>query len=223
MPLISVCIPTYNRREYLIETLDSILAQTYKDYEIIIVDDGSTDGTSEMIKNFDFPIRYHWQENAGDAAARNKLVELANGKYISFIDSDDLLMHDALERMIRAMKHETEDVIIYGTYLGIDENGNHVKRRKRKLYSGYITKDIFQDIFVHTCGSMIPKRILQNCDPFNVSLKVCSDYAMWLHLSLKHRFIALSEPTFKRRRHNNNLSTASFENRLTELQVLEKF
>jgi glycosyltransferase involved in cell wall biosynthesis len=222
-PKVSICIPTYNRKEYLQETLASILAQTYKNYEIVIVDDGSTDGTAEMIKTLDYPVTYHWQENAGDASARNKLIELAKGEYISFIDSDDLLMPDAIEKMVNIMESESEDAIVYGSYFRIDQEGNIYGKCKRKLYSGKITAPLFKTILVHACGSMFPKKILKGPNVFDTSLKVCSDYDLWLNLSTKYRFVALSEPTFKRRRHDDNLSVSSFENCLTELRVLEKF
>lgn len=222
-PTVSICIPTYNRKGYLRETLDSILAQTYKDYEIVIVDDGSTDGTVDMIKELRVPIVYYWQENSGDAAARNKLIELAQGKYISFIDSDDLLLPDAIERMVEVLEAEAEDVIAYGSYFRIDQDGKLYGRSREKLYGGNITKYLFQAILVHSCGSMFPRKILEDSMAFNTSLKVCSDYDLWLVLSMKYRFIALPEPTFKRRRHLGNLSSGSFENCLTELQVLERF
>lgn len=220
---ISICIPTYNRRKYLKETIESVLAQTYKDYEIVIVDDGSTDGTEEMLKQADYPVRYHWQQNSGDAAARNKLVELAQERYIAFLDSDDLLMPDAIERMTRAVAAESEEVIVYGPYLRIDENGQVFGKCKRKLYSGNITGRLFQDILIHSCGSMLPKRVLEEAGGFDTSLPVCSDYDLWLRLSLKYRFVALPEPTFKRRRHSGNLSLRSTQNRITELKVLERF
>lgn len=222
-PEISICIPTYNRKEYLKETLASIFAQTYKDYEIVIVDDGSTDGTDRMLKEAGYKVRYHRQENSGDAAARNKLIELSQGRYITFIDSDDLLMPDAVERMAEVVKREPDDIVVYGNYISIDEHGNEIKRGKRKLYSGRVTQYLFQNIFIHSCGSMFPKRALNSMGGFDTSLRVCSDYDLWLRLSLKYRFVALSEPTFKRRRHSGNLSAISFKNILTELTVLERF
>jgi glycosyltransferase involved in cell wall biosynthesis len=209
--------------DYLKETLDSVVAQTYKDYEIVIVDDGSTDGTEDMIKNLDYPIRYCWQENRGDAAARNRLIELAQGEYISFIDSDDVLLPDAIERMVDAIKAESDDVVVYGSYFRIDQDGKICGRSRRRLYTGNITKYLFQDIFVHCCGSMLPKKLLDGAATFNSSLKVCSDYDLWLRLSMKHRFVALADPTFKRRRHSGNLSTNSFANCLAQFQVLERF
>ena len=220
---VSICIPTYNRKEYLKETINSILAQNYKDFEIVIVDDGSTDGTEDMIKELDVPVTYYWQQNSGDAAARNKLIELAKGKYISFIDSDDLLMPDAIERMVRIMEAENGDVIVYGSYFRIDKHGKIYGRCKRRLYSGSITRYLFETILVHACGSMFPTKILKESPAFDKSLNICSDYDLWLRLSMKHRFIALPEPTFKRRRHSTNLSQASLENCLIEFQVVNRF
>ena len=222
-PKVSICVPTYNRKKYLKETLDSILAQTYKNYEIIVVDDGSTDGTEDMIKQLGVPITYHWQENGGDAAARNKLIELARSKYISFIDSDDLLFPDAIERLVKIVETEAGDVIAYGSYVRIDQDGNVYGKCKRKLYSGNITNHLFQTIIVHSCGSMFPRKMLKDAVNFDTSLKVCSDYDLWLSLSTKYRFVALPCPTFKRRRHPDNLSTVSFTNCLTEFKVLERF
>ena len=222
-PTVSICIPTYNRKKYLRETIDSILAQTYKDYEIVIVDDGSIDGTGDMVKQLGIPVVYHWQENQGDAAARNKLIELARGKYISFIDSDDLLLPDAIEKMVTVIEGEKDDVIVYGSYLRIDHKGNIYGKCKRKLYSGNITKQLFKTILVHACGSMFPRHLLEKAPAFDTSLEVCSDYDLWLQLSMKCRFIALPAPTFKRRRHSTNLSYTSYQNCLTEFEVLKRF
>jgi glycosyltransferase involved in cell wall biosynthesis len=222
-PTVSVCIPTYNRRDYLRQTLESVYAQTYRDFEVVVVDDGSTDGTAEMIKNSDYNVRYFWQANAGLAAARNKLIELATGHYITFIDSDDLLMPDALERMTKAAEDEDEPVAVYGAYLRIDGQGNVIGRCKRTLRTGHITRYLFEDILVHSCGSMFPKKILQEAGGFDTSLPLFCDYDLWLRLSTRYKFIALKEPTFKRRRHSSNLSAASAANKMGELEGLRLF
>ena len=222
-PKVSICIPTYNRKDYLKETLDSVFAQTYTDYEVVVVDDGSTDGTEEMIKNSSYKLRYHRQPNAGDASARNKLIELAEGKYITFIDSDDLLMPDAVFRLVEAEESAGGDVVVYGPYYRIDQDGKIYGKCKRKLCSGFIANELFQNILVHSCGSLFPKRVLEEAGGFNSKLAVCSDYDLWLRLSLKYRFIALDAPTFKRRRHPGNLSSRSSEKQIVELKVLEDF
>jgi len=225
VPRVSICIPTFNRKDYLAQTLASVYSQTYTNYEVIVVDDGSTDATGDFIRQAQYDrMRYYWQKNAGDAAARNKLIGLAQGEFITFIDSDDLLLPDSVERMVEAMDSASDDVIVYGPYLRIDEHGTVCGRSKRKiLRSGYITKYLFQDIQVHSCGSMFPRKALVKAGGFDESLKVCSDYDLWLRLSLEYRFIAIPDPTFKRRRHSENLSTICAKNQIKELEVLERF
>ncbi len=99
--------------------------------------------------------------------------------------------------------------------------GNSVSRKPRKLPSGDIAADLFEYIYVHTCGTMCRKELFKKVGGFDISLPVCSEYALWLKLSLKYKFIPASRPTFKRRRHEGNLSAYSFANRKTELEVLE--
>ncbi|MCK4821092.1 glycosyltransferase family 2 protein [bacterium] len=223
-PKVSICIPTYNRKDFLRETLDSIFAQTYKDYEVVVVDDGSTDGTTDLIKNAGFKnLRYHWQENQGESAARNKLVELAKGRYLTFIDSDDLLFPYAIEELVKIVETHGPDTIAYSSYVGIDDKGNKVKRKHRNLPSGNIAVDLFEHIYVHSCGTLCTKKLLQEANGFDVSLPVCSPYVVWLKLSLKYKFVALERPTFKRRRHSGNLSERSFANQKIEFDVLEDF
>ncbi len=221
MSKISICISTYNRKDYLKETLESIFVQTYKDYEVVIVDDGSTDGTSQMIKQSNYPVRYFWQNNSGVSKARNKLIELAEGEYITFIDSDDLLFQYAVEDLMNLIECNDSDVVAYSSYVGIDEIGNQVKRKPRKLPSGCIAADLFEYIYVHSCGTMCKKKLFEEAGGFDISLPVCSEYALWLKLSLKYNFVPAARPTFKRRRHSNNLSAYSFANRKIELNVLE--
>lgn len=222
-PKVSICIPTFNRKDYLKETLDSVFAQTYRDFEVVIVDDGSTDGTEQMLKEIQYPVRYHWQENQGESAARNKLLELSKGKYLTFIDSDDLLFSYAVEELVKIIETHGPDTIAYSSYINIDEKGAVVKRKRQKLPSGRIAVDLFEHIYVHSCGTMCTKKLLQEAGGFDVTLPVCSPYVVWLKLSLKYNFIALEKPTFKRRRHCSNLSERSFANRKIELDVLENF
>ncbi|MGA1980112.1 MAG: glycosyltransferase [Sedimentisphaerales bacterium] len=222
-PAVSVCIPTYNRKNYLKETLQSVFAQTYRDCEIIVLDDGSTDGTKEMIKNIGCPVRYYWVNHIGQYAARNKLIELAQGEYITFVDSDDLLFPDAVERLIKVIEAHGPNVIAYGAYVGVDEKGRYVKRKQRPLPSGNITAELFEFIYVHSCGMMCPKRTFEEVGGFDASLSCCAFYKLLLKMSVKYKFTPLEGPTFKRRRHRDNVSVRSFANRKTEFDVLEDF
>ncbi len=220
---ISICVPTYNRKQYLREALNSLQQQTYRDFETIVLDDGSTDGTGEMIKQMGYDLKYYWQKNAGEAITTNRLIEMSSGDYISFLHSDDLLFADAMERMVAALEAENEDVVVYGNYVKIDKDGNVCGKSRRKLYSGRIIAHLFEDIIVHPVGSLFPKKAIVEVGGLDESLHACYDYKMELMISLKYRFIALDKPTFKRRRHSSNTSMASFANRMAELQVLKDF
>lgn len=220
---VSICIPTYNRKDYLAETLESVFAQTYKDFEVVVLDDGSTDGTEHMIKEECYDVRYCWVDHMGQAASRNKLIELAQGEYVTFIDSDDLLFTNAVQKLMDVINSFGSDVFAYGPYVGIDENGKYVSRKRRKLPSGFIVTELFEFIHVHSCGTMCAKRLFEQVGGFDTSLKRCSFYKLLLKLSSKHRFIAVDEPLFKRRRHSGNVSDCSFTDRMIELEVLEDF
>ncbi|MDD5064923.1 MAG: glycosyltransferase family 2 protein [Phycisphaerae bacterium] len=222
-PKVSVLIPAYNRKVYLRETLESVLAQTYKNYEIVVIDDGSTDGTEEMLNESGYNIRYYWVDHIGQYAARNKLIQLAQGEYITFVDSDDLLFPDTIERLIKAIEEHGPNVIAYGAYVGIDEKGRFVKRKQHLLPSGNITTELFEFIYVHSCGMMCAKTLYEEVGGFDASLKCCAFYKLLLKMSVKCKFIPIEGPTFKRRRHKDNVSVRSFANRNTEFDVLEDF
>lgn len=101
-PLVSIIVPTYNNEKYLANCIDSLLAQTFQDFEVIVVDDGSTDQTIKLLKAFKTNprIRVHSQPNSGISAARNQGLKLSRGKFISFVDSDDCVTPDFLEKLI---------------------------------------------------------------------------------------------------------------------------
>jgi glycosyltransferase involved in cell wall biosynthesis len=223
MAKLSVCIPTYNRKDFLRQALQSLQQQTFKDFETVILDDGSTDGTEQMVRDLDMDIKYNWQQNSGEVATTNRLMEMAQCEYISFLHSDDLLVNDALQRLQEARQAQSDDVVVYGNYLKIDESGHICGASTRKLYSGSITQHLFEDIIVHPVGSLFPRKALLQVGGLDGSLKACYDYKMELLLSLKYKFVALDKPTFMRRRHTSNSSQISLRNRLTEYEVLKDF
>jgi len=113
-PLVSVIIPVYNCERYLAEALESVLAQTYRRIEIIVVDDGSTDGSGHIARHFDPPVRYTFQANSNPGAARNRGVGLAQGKFLAFLDQDDLWIKDKLTNQIAALRHNPAIDIVFG-------------------------------------------------------------------------------------------------------------
>ncbi len=124
-PLVSIIIPSYNSKAFLKESIASALNQTYKYVEVIVVDDGSTDGSLEIIRSFGEQIRWKSQPNQGAPVARNLGIKLARGEYIKFLDADDILLPDCLERQIDQALQLPQDhqAIVYGDALRIDQNG----------------------------------------------------------------------------------------------------
>ena len=112
-PLISVIIPTYNAARYLPDAIESILAQNYPNLEIIIVDDGSTDNTTEILRNYDQKIIYYYQKNRGPASARNQGLQLSNGEFIAFLDADDLWPKDKIKhQLLHFLKSPDTDIVV---------------------------------------------------------------------------------------------------------------
>jgi glycosyltransferase involved in cell wall biosynthesis len=113
-PLVSVVIPVYNGEKYLHEAIESVLAQTYPNTEIIVIDDGSTDRSAEIAQKLSSVVKYHYQSNAGTGAARNHGVEVARGSFFSFLDADDLWLQDKLNIQMSALRNKPETEIVFG-------------------------------------------------------------------------------------------------------------
>ena len=223
-PLITIGVSAYNRRDLLPLSLDSLLAQTYPNCEIIVVDDGSSDGTGELVRKKYPAVRYVYQENAGDAAAKNHAAHLAKGKYIVFNDSDDLFLPDTVERLYRALAGR-ENACAYGTYQTIDSQGNFLptKRKVKEYPSGNILPVLLRHIVVNNCATLIPLPLFFEGGAFREDLRNSYDYALFLQLAEKYEFFALEEPAFLRRRHDNNLSAACYEKMLVTFHVFDDF
>jgi glycosyltransferase involved in cell wall biosynthesis len=114
MPRVTAAIVTHNRADYLPGALESVLDQTYRDFEVLVVDDGSTDDTHEAIEPYLDRVRYVWQENQGKAGARNAAVEFAEGELLAFCDSDDCWLPDRLDRQVRALDERPELGMVHG-------------------------------------------------------------------------------------------------------------
>ena len=224
LPLITIGVSAYNRKDYLKLSLNSLLNQTYPNCEIIVIDDGSTDGTDLMMKNEYPQIRYVKQQNGGDASAKNHAARIANGKYIVFNDSDDLFLPDSVERLFNALPADGNG-ISYGTYQTIDANGNTLptKRKMAKYPSGKILEELLSHIIVNSCGVLIPIDLYLEVGGFDTTLKVAHDYDFFLKLAIEHNFYAIQEPVFLRRRHGSNLSSANYEKSMILYNVFEQF
>ena len=231
MANISVIIPTYNRAEYLVKAVDSVLSQTYQDVEIIIIDDGSTDNTKEVLKKYTGKpqaIKYTYQNNAGAAAARNAGLKMAAGEYIAFLDSDDLWLPEKLEKQIKMMednpyfdmifcdmRQECDGKIIYNSFLREVSKFNY----KREIN----LEDLLARNFIFTPTILIKKKCFADGLMFNQKLQINEDYNMWLRIAQKFRIGFLDDILVVRGVHETNISRYLDKVFKSELETLKFF
>ncbi len=196
MPKVSVIIPTYNREEYICETIQSVLSQTFKDFEIIVIDDGSTDNTKKKLEAFGSKIKLIEQKNSERAIARNNGVQNSSGEYIAFIDSDDLWINTKLEKQVEVLDNLKDIILTYSQCLRVDSQSNQRKTAKRQLqgYSGTIFEDLLFRNFIVSPTPLIRRTSFEQTSGFQTKYIPYEDWEFWLRLSLLGEFYFLSEP-----------------------------
>ena len=207
---VSVIIPTYNRGWIIKEAIDSVLAQDFKDFELIVVDDGSTDNTLEIFNSFPYDIKVLRQSNYGVSAARNRGIAEASGRFIAFLDSDDLWLSQKLSVQIEFF-NQTPDALICQTEEVWIRNGIRVNPKKRhKKPSGMIFEPSLALCLVSPSAVMIRRSLFEKVGGFDETLPACEDYDLWLRISCRYPVYLIETPLIiKRGGHNDQLS-ASF-------------
>lgn len=196
LPLISVIIATYNRQDFIVEAVQSALDQTYKNIEVIIVDDGSTDDSSSVIDRAfgeDSRVSYYYQDNNKRASAFNHGLQYARGEYVAIVDSDNRWLPRRLELGYEALVNNPEYDIVYGDIILIDENGNEISRENMKRYSGNIANKLIKDNCVSINTALVPRRCFDELGPMDISRKRADDYELWLRFSTAYRFLYIPE------------------------------
>ena len=207
-PSVSVIVPTYNRAHMLKEAIDSVLAQTYQAFELIVVDDGSTDDTRRLLSSYgSHRINIVYQKNAGVSAARNRGIRSASGELIALLDSDDYWLPEKLAKQVDFFKSAPQAVICQTEEIWI-RNGIRVnpKQRHRKI-SGMIFKESLLLCLISPSSVMIRKSLLDEVGLFDENLKACEDYDLWLRITWKYPAHLIPVPlVVKRGGHSDQLS-----------------
>ncbi|WP_445715143.1 glycosyltransferase family 2 protein [Flavobacterium sp.] len=224
-PLISIIIPTYNRAHLIGETLDSVLAQTYRNWECIIVDDGSTDTTESVVNYYvekDSRFQYYKRPSAyksGGNGARNYGFDVSKGEYVNWFDSDDLMLPDALQSKLNAFEENVDFVV--ANSLNFDEEGT-VSRPYELNYDIPITAENFisQTIGWITNDVLVRRKVIQI--PFNEELKSGQEYNFFARLIfITERGKYLKKDVSKRRIHSGSIQTQLSVSKKKALQLLE--
>ena len=201
MPQFSIIMPLYNKAPYVRKAVESIVGQTYKDWDLMVVDDGSTDGGGDIVASFnDSRISLIRQENAGVGAARNRGVAESSATYICFLDADDWWEPTFLEEMAGLVERHPY-AGIYGTSYYIVKNG---KKRIAPIgvEDGFVEGEInYCQVYAKTlCMPLtsisiaMPREVFNDSGGFPATIKLGEDFILWIHLSLKHKVVFLNKP-----------------------------
>jgi len=204
-PKVSIVIPVYNGSNYLIDAIDSALAQTYKNIEVIVVNDGSDDeGKSEEIAmRYGNRIRYFHKENGGVSTALNLGIRKMQGEYFSWLSHDDVYYPNKIEAQIQYLrKIEDKNVVLYSDYDIIDANSKLLyKKLIKHVEPNNFRYALITDWLINGCTSLVPKVCFKEVSLFDEKLKTTQDYDLWFNMAKKFNFIHMSEVLIKSRVH----------------------
>lgn len=195
-PLVSVVIATYNMARYLPFAIRSVLRQTYKNLEVMVVDDGSTDDTLEVMAPFldDTRVRYVVQENKGQAAAKNRGVRESRAAFIAFLDADDMWALNKLELQLPLFSRSETVGVVYSRYICIDEMGRELSRDNIELFRGRVSGPLLIRNFIGFGTSIVKKECFDRLGCFKENLRMGIDYDLWLRFSTRYDFDYTDQP-----------------------------
>jgi glycosyltransferase involved in cell wall biosynthesis len=211
-PKVSVIIITYNRAQLLKTAMQTVLAQTFEDFELLIIDDGSPDDTENTVKSFHDPrVRYvKHAQNQGEGGARNTGIQHAEGEYIAFLDDDDEWLPNKLQLQVRLLDAQPKQVgFVHSALINFyADTGEEVeKKRSVEAVSGQVFDRLLQENFVILSTVMARKACFDAVGPFDLSIPAGLDYDMWVRLSQRYAFAYIDVPLIKYRIHRHNLGS----------------
>jgi glycosyltransferase involved in cell wall biosynthesis len=209
MPKVSVIIPAYNAMNFLPETMESLMAQTYSDFEAIVVNDGSTDHTAEWVSQLPDPrIKLVSQANQGLAGARNTGIQTAQGDYLAFLDADDLWHPTKLEKQVKCLEQNPETGLVYTWLSLINETSTPTGRLVKNSDEGNIWETlILHNIVGSGSVAMVRRQCFDTCGLFDRNLRsFVEDWDMWLRIVLHYPFKVIAEPLVHYRQHSQSAS-----------------
>ncbi len=183
MPQVSVIIPVYNRPGLVVEAIESVATQTFNDLEILVVDDGSTDGTAEAVNNCGTTLRYFRQENLGPAVARNLGIKNSQSEYIAFLDSDDLWKSDKLARQVDYLTQNREYLICHTNEIWLRDNKLVNQKKYHRKGGGNLYCRSLSLCLISPSAVLLRKELLDQVGLFDQQMMVCEDYDLWLRVT----------------------------------------
>jgi len=196
MTKVSVIIPAYNQAILTGKTIESVLSQTYKNIEIIVVDDGSTDNTAEFLEAYTGRIKYLYKKNGGACSARNAGIKLATGEYIGLLDCDDLYLPEKIELSVKFLESHSDCGFVHSAAYFVDGNGNILRKFSHCLScrTGPIVKDLLFRDFICNSTVVVRKSCFNKAGLFDESIFTPGDWDMWLRLAENYKAGYIDKP-----------------------------
>lgn len=216
MQKLSVITPVYNREEFMKKMIESVLAQTFRDFEFIIINDGSTDKTKECIEKFDDPrIKYFYQKNSGEYKTTNRALELAQGDYITWVHSDDFLPENSFKLRVEYLNQHPNVDLVHGDIVKIEENGKKKKLiatddNAKKVLDHYCFDENFRSkrgYFVHHLTFMFRRKLLEKAGFFDPSLPYGGDLDWMMRALEVSKIMHIPEILYYYKRHDKTVSS----------------
>lgn len=211
MPKVSVIIPVFNGERFICHAIESVLAQTYKDFELIVVDDGSQDQTAQRIKQYGDQIIYLYQSNSGQAKAKNLGCAHSQGEYLAFLDSDDRWYSNKLDDQVQVLDNNLQAGLIYSDVDLIDEEGNFLEKgyltRRSKKNRRLPETAIGKHLFPFPSTVLLRRKLFEEAGGFNPSFyQNAEDFPLWARIYKLSDLIQVPHPLTQRRTHRNQAS-----------------
>ena len=225
-PGVSVTLCCFNSERYLRETLNSIVDQTYKNWELVVVNDGSSDSTADILQEYvdaGWPIVVHNQKNAGLAASRNKALELARGELIALIDHDDLWDPRKLELQVPLFSNPRVG-LVYSNTVVIDHSGRELREflPRSRMFRGEVLVPLFLGQFLACSSAVVRRTAIDEVGPFKTHYKINEEYELFMRLAARYEFDYVDVPLMKWRVHATNATWDFRRNRTETADVLRQ-
>ena len=221
--LVSIIIPNFNHAQYIGDAIQSVLVQKYRNFEIIVVDDGSTDNSREVITKFGDKVKYIWQENQGLSAARNTGIQAARGNYIGLLDADDMYEQDYLNTLMSRLKADSNAAGIYCGYQFVDHHNRSLPQVENRLI---LPEQLFRTLvdgnFLVPESMFVHRYCYENCGLFDEKLRACEDWDMWLRITSQYKIIGTPQVLTRHRVLLDSMSADPNRMLANRLAVLKK-
>lgn len=224
-PTVSVVIPTHNHGRFLAQAVESALGQTVPPREVLIIDDGSTDDTAEVVRRLqaDARVSYERTEHLGPAAAKNAGVRLARAPFVAFLDADDVWLPPKLERQLHVFAARPELGLVYTRRLLIDDHGRELEYTQPPLYRDQVLNTLFRTNFICCSSTLLRADVFEDVGLFDERLPLAIDYDLWLRVALHYEFDYVDEPLVLYRTGHESLSRRHLERMDTVRFIVSRF